>query len=90
MKQLELGNYLERFTKPVSKISNERQEIIKQFLDALNSDRKGYKPLSPAFISMKMSDAGLKSNHDLYMFLGRCREAKSFGACWWGSLKVKK
>lgn len=67
---------------------SERAELIGKFTDALNKERTGkYKPLSPAFVSMKMARSGLKTNSDLYWFYGYCNDARSFSKCWWWSLK---
>jgi hypothetical protein len=66
-----------------------RQELIKKFVDKLNSDRicGGYKPLPASFYAIKMYDAGLKSDYLLWWFWGYCNDAKSFSSCWWWSLK---
>lgn len=75
-------------TRSTSKIKNERQAIIKEFLDRLNV--AGRKPLNPAFVSMRMSHAGLKTNFDLYQFLAMCKQARNFHEYWWWSLKANK
>jgi len=91
MKQLNLTNYLDKFKlEPKDKITSERQEIIKQFLDTLNADRKDYKPLTAGFVSSKMPKILFPTNHDLYLFLTKCRNSKCFGACWWSCLKTTK
>jgi hypothetical protein len=72
------------------KCLNQRQELIKLFVEKLNADRVGkYKPLSPKFIASKMAMAGIKDNQDLYWYYKYCEDAKNFGACWWGSMKSK-
>ena len=69
-------------------ITNERQLILKDFLDILNPARKstGYKPLTGAGIGVKLAHM---SNQDLKWFYKKCCNAKSFGGCFWGSLKNK-
>jgi len=70
---------------------NERQELIKKFVDRLNLDRSngGYKPLSPSFYASKMYDAGLNSNFLLWWFWGYCNDSKNFSSTWWWSLNPK-
>lgn len=85
----ELSSVLRRRATVKTKITSERQEIVKMFLEKLNEDRGKLKLLTPAFISMKMADAGLKSNQDLYQFYAECKERKNFGKYWWWSLKAK-
>lgn len=85
----DLALVLQRRTTVKTKMTNERQEIIKMFADRLNADRGKLKPLNPAFISMKMNDAGVKDKSDLYQFYGQCKEAKNFSKYWWWSLKAK-
>lgn len=73
---------------PSEKVLYPRQEIIKMFVDRLNSERgSDFKPLSPAFVASKMYTAGLKTNWDLWWFWGYCKEAKNFSKIWWWSLK---
>lgn len=73
-------------------ITNERQSIIKQFLDRLNADRIGkkhpktgkeLKPITPAFVSSRMAKVGVRDNQQLYWFLGFCNDAQNFSSCWW-------
>ncbi len=61
---------------PRSKITNQRQELIKKFLDRLNEDRDGskYKKISPAFVGVKMS---FMSESELHRFYGYCNDAKN-------------
>jgi hypothetical protein len=83
-------NYIEKKKAVAPTFKSERAEIISKFVDELNSERTGkYKPLSPAFVSMKMSRAGLKTNSDLYWFLGYCKDARNFSKCWWYALDAK-
>lgn len=75
--------------KPKSKISNQRQEIVKMFLDRLNAAREGtkYKPLTPAFVGMKLSV--FKTAGELHQFFGTCSEAKNFSSYFFWSLNPK-
>jgi len=75
--------------KEKSKISNERQLVIKDFIDQLNPPRiaRGLKPLSPGFIGMKMR---YMSTSELKVFYGECRYAQNFSKHWWWRLDVKK
>lgn len=70
---------------------SERAEIIKKFVDRLNDDRKssGRKALGANVYAIKMAEAGLKSNQDLYWFYRYCDDAKNFSSCWWWSLNPK-
>lgn len=72
-----------------SKINSERASIIAEFVEEINKERIGtrWKPASPRAIAMKVSH--LKTNHDLYFLLSKCKKAKSFGACFFGELKLK-
>jgi len=73
---------------PKSKITNQRQELVKKFLDRLNESRDGekYKPLSPARVAVKMS---FMSVSELYQFYGYCDESSNFSSTWWYLLNPK-
>lgn len=86
----ELALILQRRATVKTKLTSERQEILKLFVDKLNEDRGTRKALSPGFISMKMVDAGMRTNGDLYTFYAECKERKNFGKYWWWSLTSKK
>lgn len=82
-----LKSRLEAYRPPVkSKITNERQLIIKEFLDRLNSDRGGRPPLAPGFVGMKMR---YMTTSQLKQFLGDCKYAKNFSSYWWWALNPK-
>jgi len=74
-------------------ITNERQSIVKEFVDEINKERDGtkYKPVTGRGIAMKLSI--LKSNEELYQFLSECRDYKnrqgSFGKRFFGGYKEK-
>ena len=63
-----------------SGISNQRQEIVKMFLDRLNAARAGtkYKPLTARFVAIKLQ--WWKDNQSLREFYGYCNEAKNFSS----------
>jgi hypothetical protein len=81
-----------------SKISNERQWVIKQFVDELNKTTgtkykvgenwKVVKEVKPAFVAFKLSHLRMV---DLYNFLSTCKQSKSgFSKCFYGALKAIK
>lgn len=69
--------------KPKSKITNQRQTIVKMFLDRLNAARSGtkYKPLTARTVALRMQ--WWKDNQALREFYGYCDEAKNFSSTWW-------
>lgn len=71
-----------------SKITNKRQELIKEFADRLNADRvsSGRKELSPKFYAVKLSTM---TTDQLYGFLGDCKQAKNFSSYWWWNTNPK-
>lgn len=75
-----------------TKITNERQFVIKQILEEINKERIGtkYKPMTGRGVAMKVSHIPTK---DLYYLLSICKDSKnrcgSFSKCFFGSLKVK-
>ena len=79
-----------------SKISNERQWVVKQFVDELNKTAgtkykvgdqwKVVKEVKPAFVAFKLSHLRMV---DLYNFLSTCKQAKcGFSKCFYGALKT--
>lgn len=80
------------FTK--SKMTNERQTVVKQFVDAINLEQLAAKkkPYAASMIAFKLSH--VKSLHDLYTFLSTCKDYRnrkgSFNKCFFGALKVQK
>jgi hypothetical protein len=77
------------FNKP--KITNERQLVIKEFVDEINKERNNtkWKPITARAVAIKLSH--IKSLSDLYYFLSVCRDYAhrngSFSKCFFGSLK---
>jgi len=71
------------------KITNERQEITKKFVDRINAERKkdGFKALSPTVFGVRL--AKIKTR-DLYKFYSECEEAKNFSKYFWWKLKEMK
>ena len=67
-----------------STITSERQLIIKEFLDILNSTRHGYPPTTPAYLATKFTKV---SNSDLKIFLADCKYAQNFSKYFWWKLK---
>jgi hypothetical protein len=80
--------------KEKSRITNERQSILKEFVDEINKEREGskWKPITGRAVAMKLQL--LKTNQDLYAYLSECRDYKnrngSFGKRFFGGSKVKK
>jgi len=98
-KALVLGELLERIKKPEKKekktrgITNERQSIIKQFVDEINKERAIHKmkPVTDRYIAVKLGI--LKTNQELYEFLSECKDYQkrngSFGKRFFGGFKEK-
>ena len=82
-----LKNYKTRKVSEKDKITNERQAVLKEFVEAVNADRDGikYKKLPPSAIAVKLSHLNM---FDLKYFLASCKEAKSFSSHFWYSLKT--
>ncbi len=86
MEKIDLSKYALPVKK--SKITNERQFVIQEFLERLNQDRKPpYKKLTAGFVASKMSMLSLSQ---LKIFLGDCKYAKNFSKYWWWSINPKK
>lgn len=71
-------------------VTNERQAVVREFVDEINAEREGtkYAKMSARAIAIKMSHVNL---FDLYAFLSDCRDYKrrkgSFSKCFFGTLK---
>ncbi len=82
--------------KEKSKITNQRQEIIKMFVERLNQDievtninarklgQKTYPLRTPAYIAIRLSHL---SEADLWYFLSVCKQAPHFSKKFWWELK---
>lgn len=87
---LQIGNFLTGFSVPskVNKHLNPCNELFGKFTTEIN--KTAYRKVTPAFVSMKMAEAGLKGEQDLYTFFQECSRARNFAAFWTWSLKGKK
>lgn len=79
---MELPNISKYQTKKT--LLNERQTLIKVFLDELNKDRGKYPTLKASRVAMMLAPIKTK---DLYSFLADCRYAKCFGSFYWSRFK---
>lgn len=71
---------------------NRREELINEFVNRINTERVGtkYKPISSRAVAILVNQhPNLKSTQELSQFLGRCKEAKSFGATFFWVTKPK-
>lgn len=67
-----------------SKITNERQLLIKDFLERLNAERgKDYKPLTPARVGMLLRFMTIAQLKDFY---SECKNAHHFSKYFWYKL----
>src|SRR5574343_2112335 len=79
-----------KFVIKKSKITNERQAVISDFVEEINAERIGtkWKPITPRAVAIKLSHVDLD---DLYAFLSMCRDYKnrkgSFSKAFFGALK---
>ena len=84
---------LQQYTVKKKTITNERQDIIRQFLEEINKERVGtkFKPLTGRGVAIKVGH--IKDNHTLYYFLSECKSYKhrhgSFSKYFFGSLKIR-
>lgn len=75
------------------KLVNERQVVIKDFVDAINLERVGtkFKPVTGKSIALQLSHLSVE---ELYYFLSMCKDYKnrngSFSKCFYGALKLAK
>jgi len=88
---MQIGDVLKEKEFKKTNIRSERAELLQNFLETLNRDRRdgGYKPYNPAFLSMKLSQSGLKTNSDIYSFYNQCQNARNFGAYFHWALNPK-
>lgn len=90
----EIKNLFDLLPKKVEKKSklNERQGILKEFVDEINKERINtkWKPITGRAVAMKTNHIKTK---DLYYLLSICKDGKnrngSFGKVFFGSIKVK-
>ncbi len=76
--------------KELSKAKNERGSTIELFVKEINKERLGtrFRSVTGQQIAVKLSH--LKSQEELYWFLGECKKGSSFGKVFFGALKVHK
>jgi len=90
---MEIKELLKDFQITKEKVSSERAEIISQFVEEINKERKDtkYKPVSGRSVAIQLSV--LKTNFELYRWLSECRDYKkrngSFSRIYYGALKKK-
>ena len=86
-----LQNYIENNQNSGERHLNQRNELMKKFVDRLNAGRiaSGFPPMNPGFIASKMYRAGLKQDWELRWFYVYCDEDKNFNSTWWWSLDPK-
>jgi hypothetical protein len=74
---------ISKYKEPKTKL-NERQALLKEFLDILNSDRGKYPPIQPGRLGMLLAPIKTK---DLYSFLAECKYATNFSKFFWWRCK---
>lgn len=70
--------------KPKLTITNERQLIIKDFLDQLNAERGSYPPIKPSRLGVMFQHM---TTSQLKTFYARCKDANHFSKFFWFSFK---
>lgn len=80
---------LERYSRPTTKATSERAELIERFVTRLNDSRvaSGFKPLTAAFYASKMSHI---ETDELLFFYKKLDNMKSFSSGWWWHCNPKK
>lgn len=71
--------------KQKSKITSERQLVLKDIIDRLNSERGKFPPLEPKRIAIKLS---YLSTSELKVLYSLCNNAKNFSKFFWWSTNV--
>jgi len=85
-----MGNRFDKYkVKKKQAIVNERQLVLKGFLDILNPARKagGYPPLGGDRLGREFEGI---STSDLKIFFGECKFAKNFSSTFWWKLRNPK
>lgn len=69
---------------------NQRQEVIQNFVDKINSDRAGsaYPQVKWTHINGQLRN--YRNMHDLEFFYKQCNEAKCFSSLFWWKLKEQR
>lgn len=87
--------YLEKLKNPSNDIEykNQRDELVKKTVVKLRDGRKGteweFKLVSEKTIAILFNKKFAGNNYNLYIFLTKCNNAKSFGGCFWSNIHIK-
>jgi hypothetical protein len=87
---MNLEQYKTNLFNKETKITNRRQEVVKEFVDAINLERQGtkYKPVTGKQIAIRLG--GLPTR-ELELFLAECNDYRnrngSFGKRFYGGFK---
>lgn len=67
---------------PKDLCKNERQEILKKFVDRINDSRikGGFKEYPAGYIAVRLYRSGYKTNSMLHMLYGSCSDSINFSA----------
>lgn len=74
---------IDRF-KEMKTTLNERQTLVKKFLDKINSEREGYPPVEARRMGIMLAPIKTK---DLYSFYADCSYASHFSKYFWSRFK---
>lgn len=91
-----MNNPFTNYTPTVVTAKSFRESLINEFIDNIKTERIGTKwevlddKKFKKGVAIKINmNPTLKESWQLESFLKRCKESKSFGACFYGLLKVK-
>lgn len=73
--------------KNITTAPHERADLVNQFVEAINSTRGSYNPVTFAQVNGQLRK---KDKQDLYIFLNQCKNARNFGAFFWYTLKQER
>ncbi len=77
--------------KPIkrTKLTSQRQLIIKDCLDRINAERQGtkYKPMTPRTLAIKL---GHLTTEDIKFHHAQCCKVKNYGRLFFGLIKNRK
>ncbi len=85
---MDIKSLIQSRTQPVqkTKITNERQVVLGDFLEKLNQDRGVYKPLTAARLGMMMRHM---STSEMKTFYGELKSCQSFSKSFWYKMNKK-
>ena len=85
---MKLPNISRYKKKEKSKITNQRQEVVKMFVDRLNIEREktGFKKIGASYVAVRMSSMDIGQ---LRAFYGYCDESQNFAKTWWWKTNPK-